>query len=238
MLRDALFQLLVYPGGVWIVGLVAFALAALALLPWPQSPYGSLPNQDLWRLWALIEASFLVALLPGLLSSVPAMSRAAAREAQIGVSGRAALWIAVLAGYRWTGATITELGPLLLGAFAALLALPAAAGWQPFGGESGLGLGSADAHLAPRDVALAYLARDLRSVLLVTLIATVFVVAPAFVWWQQLGLKVWLAFATVLVGRGLYASTVHRTLPMALRYCWLVVVPLAVLAVAGRFLVG
>lgn len=216
-----------------------FALIALALLPWPASPWAATPNQDLWRLWAFIEGSFLVALLPGLLSSLPTMHRSATREAQIGVSGRAALWFAVLVGYAWTGDDLVDLAPLLLGAVAALFALPAAAGWQPFGDESGLGSGGADAHLPSADVGLARWARDLRSVLLIALIASVFVSAPQLPWWQQLALKVWLALAVALVGRGMRGGTVHRTLGGALRYCWLLVLPLAAIALAGRtWLVG
>lgn len=213
---------------------IIFALIAISLLPWPQSPIGALPAWDVWRVWAWTEASCLAALLPGLASSLPAMSRAAVREAQIGVSGRAMLWIALLVGYRWNGTTPLELGVLLLAALVALLALPAAAGWQPFGGEGGLGLGESDAYLAPEDVPLARLARDLRGVLLALLVATLFIAAPHFSWWQQLMLKLWLAFAIVLVGRSLQSSTVRRSLPLALRFCWRLVLPLALLALAAR----
>jgi hypothetical protein len=265
-----LFQLLVYPGFLWVsfvalllisalgrsargtqairktwlalrgVGPLPHALSiilsfiVLGLLPWPASPFAPIPNQDLWRLWAFIEASFLVALLPGLMSPLPTVSRAAVREAQIGVSGRVALWIAVLVGLNWQGQSFFEIGPLLLGAFAALLALPPAAGWQPFSGESGLGIGDADAHLLPDDIGVARWARDMRSVLLIALVATTFVSAPQFGWWQQLGLKLWLALAVALIGRGLRGGAVHRTLDVALRFCWLIVLPLAAIALAGR----
>lgn len=273
-LMETLFQILVYPGLLWVITLaliliaalgrsargsqairntwralrgqgslphalsVVLSLIAIGLLPWPASPFAPIPQLDLWRIWAFTEASFLVALAPGLLSSLPAASRAAVREAQIGVSGRAVLWIALLVGFGWQGATLTELGPLLLGAFAALLALPAAARWQPFGGESGLGLGDADAHLRPEDVGIARWAHNLRSVLLITLIASVFVTAPTLPWWQQLSLKLWLALAVALVGRGLRDAAVHRTIQHALRYCWLVVLPLSVIALAGRLWMG
>ncbi|MDP9313460.1 MAG: hypothetical protein M3R24_21690 [Chloroflexota bacterium] len=217
---------------------VVLALVAIALLPWPASPFAPVPPFDLWRTWALIEGCFLVALLPGLLSSLPAVNRAAVREAQIGVSGRAVLWIALLVGFGWRGETLVELGPLLLGAAAALLALPAAARWQPFGGESGLGLGDADSHLPHADIGVARWSHDLRSVLLITLIASVFVTAPGLAWWQQLGLKVWLALAVALVGRGLKGGAVHRTIRHALRFCWLIVLPLAAVALAGRIWLG
>lgn len=214
------------------------ALITLGLLPWPATPFAPIPTADLWRLWAFTEASFLVALLPGLLSSLPAVSRSAVREAQIGVSGRAALWLAVLVGYNWAGRTLYDLGPLLLGALAALLALPAAAGWQPFSGESGLGTGDTAAHLALDEIGVARWAHDLRSVLLIALIASVFVSAPQLVWWEQIGLKVWLALAVALVGRGMRDGTVHRTLQTALRYCWMIVFPLAAIALAGRIWLG
>lgn len=265
-----LFQLLVYPGLLWVCLLtlvliaalgraargtqairktwlallghgslphalaVVLSLVAIGLLPWPASPFAPAPQFDLWRTWAIIEGSFLVALLPGLMSSLPGVNRAAVREAQIGVSGRAALWIALLVGFGWQGETLVELGPLLLGALAALLALPAAARWQPFSGESGLGLGEADAHLHHDDIGVARWSHDLRSVLLITLIASVFVTAPALSWWEQLGLKVWLALAVALVGRGLRGGAVHRTINHALRFCWLIVLPLAAIALAGR----
>lgn len=269
-----IFQVLVYPGLLWIVLLTLLLIAALGrsargtqairrtwaalrghgslahavsivlslitigLLPWPASPFAPMPNQDLWRIWALTEASFLAALLPGLLSSLPPVNRAAVREAQIGVSGRAALWIALLVGFNWSSETLLTLGPLLGGALAALLALAPAAGWQPFGGESGLGLGDANAHLPSSDIGVARWAYDVRSVLLITLIATVFVSAPQLGWWQQLALKVWLALAVALIGRGLRGGAVYRTLGSALRFCWLIVLPLAGIALAGRIWLG
>jgi hypothetical protein len=217
---------------------IVLSFVALGLLPWPASPFAPIPNPDLWRLWAFTEASFLVALLPGLISSLPAVSRAAVREAQIGVSGRAGLWIALLVGLNWQGSTLFELGPLLLGALAALLALPPAASWQPFNAESGLGLGDADAHLLPEDIGVARWARDLRSVLLIALVATTFVSAPQLIWWQQLGLKLWLAVAVALIGRGLRGGAVHRTVGIALRFCWMIVLPLAAIALAGRIWLG
>ncbi len=266
---DTLFQLLVYPGLLWVGSLalvlivalgrsargtgairktyhsllghgslphamsVVLSLIAIGLLPWPATPLAPVPQLDLWRIWAFTEASFMVALMPGLLSSLPASSRAAVREAQIGASGRATLWIALLAGFGWQGRTLAALAPLLLGAFAALLALPAAARWQPFGGESGLGLGDSDAHLRPEDIGVARWSHDLRSVLLIALIASVFVAAPTLPWWQQLALKLWLALAVALVGRGLRDAAVHRTIQHALRYCWYVVLPLAAIALVG-----
>lgn len=217
---------------------IILSFMAIALLPWPSTPDVPAPTFDLWRIWAFTEASFLAAALPGLLSSLPAMNRAAVRTAQIGVSGRAALWIALVVGLGWSGQTIYDLLSLLFGALAALLALPIAANWQPFGGESGLGLGDADAHLPAEDIGVARWAHDLRGVLLILLIATVFVQAPQLPWWQQLGLKVWLALAVALLGRGLRGGAVYRTLGSALRYCWMIVLPVAVIALAGRIWLG
>lgn len=217
---------------------IVLAFITIGLLPWPALPSIPAPAYDLWRVWAFTEASFLAALLPGLMSSLPTMNRAAVRTAQIGVSGRAALWLALVVGLGWIGEDALDLVPLLVGAVAALLALPIAANWQPFGGESGLGLGDADAHLPPNDIGVARWASDVRSVLLIVLVASVFVQAPQLVWWQQLGLKVWLALAVALIGRGLRDGAVYRTLGSALHYCWLVVVPLAVIALAGRIWLG
>lgn len=269
-----LFQLLIYPGLLWVSLLtlvliaalgrgargtqairktlralrgngslphavsVVLSLATIGLLPWPASPFAPVPAVDLWRIWAFTEASFLVALIPGLMSSLPAPNQAAVRKAQIGVSGRAALWLALFVGLGWRGETLLELSILLMGAGAALLALPVAAGWQPFGGESGLGLGDADAYLKREELGVARWAEDLRSVLLITLIASIFVTAPGLTWTQQLALKVWLALAVALVGRGLRGTIVHRTLQNSLRYCWLFVLPLAAIALAGRIWLG
>lgn len=269
-----LFQVVVYPGLLWISALatvlilalgrsargtqairrtwralrgqgslphalsIVLASIAIGLLPWPALPGIGAPNFDLWRVWAFTEASFLAAALPGALSSLPGASHAAVRGMQIGVSGRAALWIALVVGLGWSGQDVYDLLSLLFGALAALLALPIAANWQPFGGESGLGLGDADAHLPLEEIGMARWAYDLRSMLLILLIATVFVQAPQLAWWQQLGLKVWLALAVALIGRGLRGGAVYRTLGSALRYCWLVVMPIAALAVAGRILLG
>jgi len=207
------------------------ALVALALLPWPVPPGTATPSSDLWRIWALAEASFLVALLPGLVSPSPAAGRATVRVAQLGVVGRAALWAAVAVALAGRGEGWPGLLPLLLGAVAALLALPVAANWQPFGGEGGLGLGDAAAQLPAGAADLARLAADLRSALLVALLAVSFVQAPQLSWWQQLGLKLWLALAVALLGRGLRGTAVHRSVPEALRYCWLAVLPAAALAI-------
>lgn len=217
---------------------IILSFITIGLLPWPAAPALAAPAFDLWRIWAFTEASFLTATLPGLLSSLPAMNRAAVRTAQIGVSGRAALWIVLVAGLGWAGQSVLDLLALLFGALAALLALPIAANWQPFGGESGLGLGDADAHLRAEDIGVARWGHDLRSVLLILLIATIFVQAPQLPWWQQLGLKVWLALAVALIGRGLRGGSVYRTLGSALRYCWMIVLPIAALALAGRIWLG
>ncbi len=210
------------------------ALIALALLPWPVPPGVPQLSSDLWRLWALAEASFLAALLPGLVSPSPAAGRATVRAAQLGVAGRAAFWAAVavaLAGGEggWPGMV-----PLLAAAGAALIALPVAAGWQPFGAEGGLGLGDAAAQLPAAAANLARLAFDLRGALLVAAIAVWFVQAPQLVWWQQLGLKLWLALALALAGRALRGTAVHRTMPQALRYCVLIMLPVTVLAIVAR----
>lgn len=212
----------------------ALALWAIMLLPWPAPPGTPIPSSDLWRVWAIVEAGFLAALLPGLISSSPGGSRAAVRTAQLGVVGRAIVWagVAIALGSRGEGWIGTV--PLLLGATAALLALPVAANWQPFGGEGGLGLGDAAAQSPANSAELARLAADLRSALLVALLAVSFAQAPQLVWWQQLGLKLWLALALALLGRGLRGAAVHRTLPEALRYCWLTVLPVAVLAILAR----
>ena len=81
-------------GGVLGKGPVAYAAAAicvllaLARLPWPNLPWQAPAVAQPWLLWALMEASAIAAVLPGLASSAPDLSRAAVRQAQLGASGR------------------------------------------------------------------------------------------------------------------------------------------------------
>ncbi|HZG66761.1 MAG TPA: hypothetical protein VEZ12_08460, partial [Herpetosiphonaceae bacterium] len=121
------FDLLVYPGLLWLLLLVlgvgritvgpasggqavrgmaevlaghtrasavAVACVTLALLclPWPGLPGRSGWEPRPWAMWALVEVSALLLLLPGL-AGTPVASRAAVRELQIGVSARLPLWL-------------------------------------------------------------------------------------------------------------------------------------------------
>src|SRR5690349_9823529 len=68
------------------------ALGALWALPWPGLARAA---SSLWPAWALLEAAWLLPLLPPLKAGAPPVVRAGAREAQIGALGRAALWLAL-----------------------------------------------------------------------------------------------------------------------------------------------
>lgn len=130
----------------------ALALIAGAFLPWPLNPI----HWDLGHFWlaiGLLEASALMALLPGLREASPAGVRAAIREAQVGGAGRIVLWsalaIVVWAGREWTWRTLAT---HLFALGAAGVALPSVLGWgyaspaydiSPGGVETGLNQASA-----------------------------------------------------------------------------------------------
>ncbi len=261
-----MFQILLYPGVLWVGALVVLLVSALgrapqlrqlfhiiwqamhghhslphslsivssattiALLPWPSIPLVPVFNQDLWRIWALTEASFLVALLPGLASMHPTAHEAAMREAQVGVGGRVVLWVVLLTRPGRHSTDMLSVGLLLLGVCVALLALPFAANWHSSDHESYVD--------DPTLLGAAGWAHNLHSMLLIALVATFLGTAPALPWWQHLGFKVGLALAIALLSKRLHNPALHQSAEAVLRFCFLVALPLAVLVLLGRLFVA
>ncbi|GAB4209673.1 MAG: hypothetical protein OHK0022_41170 [Roseiflexaceae bacterium] len=238
--RPALPRLGGLAGAEGLAGLASLLLAGLAtaLLPWPLHPAAE------WRavgnlalLWALFEGAYLLPLLPALLDPAPLVARAAAREAQMGVAGRAVVWLATGVGL-WPEAawTLSTLVGHLLVLTAGLLAFPAAAGIGPFGPERSLGREGVEAGLDDSTAALLRFARQTRTG---ALLAALLVAAlpPAQPWGTGLGFELLpslglalIAAAFVVAGLALRqagAALPRFTLTGALRWCWTRALPLA-----------
>ncbi len=214
---------------------VLLALLALGRLPWPGLPWQERAALQPWALWGLVEASAAAAVLPAVMSQEVVASRTAVREAQLGLSGRLPIWIAL-------GATLYVHGlaerasrwpadpGLLVAALAVLLALPAAAGWPPFG-YAGLGQDRQPAvgvaAWDDQEAALARWARRLLSIFWLALAATVFVPLPPLPWWGELLMRLGLIVALASLARGSRGLFANRTLPAGLRWCWWVALPCA-----------
>jgi hypothetical protein len=131
----------------------------------------------------------------------------ATERAQVGVAGRAALWIAILAGNEASGS-------LALASGAALLALPFAAGWMTRPSTS----------IAPAQV--------LHAILLIALAASFLINVPVESWWQQIVIKLGSMALLAALGRRLITHPIAVGTPTALRICFFVAAPLAVAALA------
>ncbi len=219
------------------VGNAAYVLAvlsvllALVCLPWPAAPWQLRWSTTIWWIWALMEISVVATLLPMLIAPAPEVSRAAVREAQLGVSGRLPIWIAMVA---MIGAADTELSAAwVVALLAVVLVLPAAAGWAPFGPRSS----DLEAHLASsgcltdEELALAVWIRRLHGIFWLALVGTVFVPLPGLAWWIELQLRLVVILGLALIARGSRGLLLRRSLPAALRWCWWVGLPCAIVAV-------
>jgi hypothetical protein len=204
------------------------ALGALSALPWPGLEGGAPP---LWLAWSLLEAAWLLPLLPALLAGAPPVARAGVRQAQIGVLGRAALWLAlgVLAGL---GASwqLAALPPRLLALVSAAFALPAALGWGPFGPLPGWPGSSADAGLPERTARLGRASYGVRcaALLLATLVLALPLPLPAP---AALATIVGAAALLALAGARLRGQAPRLTLEDALRHTALRALPLGIAAI-------
>jgi hypothetical protein len=202
---------------------------ALAAMPWPLHPAG-LGAAWLWA-WAGFELAFLLPLLPPLAAGAPAVARAAIREAQLGALARAMLWAALAAALPihgdWRPATVPA---HLLALGAALLALPAAIGWGPFGSEESITPGGTQAGLPAATRALDSWARDVRAGALIA--AALVALLPTSVGPPWLGLAMICAgfVAASVALRQLTGRLPRLTLPTALRFCTVWALPLAALA--------
>ncbi len=191
MIMAGLVALLIYPGGLLAIGLsmsyrllsdrplpiqgvlrfppdligglvwasVVLVAGGLVCLPWPWHPW---PVPFGWlSAWVLLESAAWLPFLPALLAGTPHLVRAAVREAQISMLGRAILWGAVATGLTLadeiSGWSSIGHGLVLL---STLLSLPAAINWGPFGPEPSLEPQGITAGLATRSAWELTFARD------------------------------------------------------------------------------
>lgn len=220
--------------------LASMILAAigLALMPWPFHPAAGLAaiGHPL-AIWVALEGAFLAPAIAGMLSPAPLGARAAVREAQMSVAGRAVVWLALAAGL-WSGAgwSLVDLPGRLLVSLAALLALPAAIGAGPFGAERSLSAAGAEEGLDEPTARLVRFARGVRGAALLAA-AIVALVPPgaqagrslpfALPPWVLLLLIAALFLVIGLLIRQIGMALPRLTLPAALRWCWSRALPLA-----------
>lgn len=215
---------LLYTTGIVLTG------CALALLPWPLHPVQLGRGVWLWS-WALFEGAFLLPLVPGLLANTPTVVRAASREAQIGVAGRALLWLALTAGLLFPfDQQLVILPAYLLIVLAAIFAFPAATGWGPFAAETTITPGGGAYGLDAGTTSLAAAARTIRMVGL--LAASLIALLPRTVIPPLAGV---LLFVAVFVGVSVLLKRMtgqfpRQPLPELLRICWWRTLPLALAA--------
>lgn len=218
------------------VALLIGALAPLgvaAWLPWPGAPTGTTRTlSDAWLVWAVLEGSYLLALLPGLQSGSSISTRAAIREAQLGTAGRLALWlalgVAVWAGPAWT---LQSLPAHILAGLAALIAVPVAVGWGPFAPDHRATPGGPEGELSRAAMQLAEWGRALRATVLLTLVPLLTLPRlPQVHWGINTGLIGVVVLLLAMFGRALNGNSVRRPLLEGLRWCFWRALPLAVLA--------
>lgn len=198
----------------------------LALMPWPGHPAGAATS---WLgAWLLFELAFLFPILAVLPAGTPHVVRAAVREAQLGVAARGLLWAILTAGLSDPATWSPLVLPLrVLALFAALAAFLPAVGWGVFSTEQQVTPGGSGAGLPPATQTMLDIAQDVRAA---ALLAAVLVAALP----TQVG-AVWLGLVQVLAGFLVVVLLLRRfagffpRLPLraALRYCWVVVAPLA-----------
>jgi hypothetical protein len=225
-------------GAEGLAGLASLLLVALGLglAPLPLHPAAGRDSVGLLPLvWVLVEAAFLAPLIPAAATRMPLAVRAAAREGQLGIAGRAVVWVAIAAGL-WAGSALVDLPGRLLVLASGLLALPAAAGLGPFGPERSLAPDAPEEGLDGTTKALLRFTRRARAGALALLLATSAIPAGLVGAPAALGLALAL---TLLLGLALRrASRLPRlTLPAALRWCWFRALPLGLAGLAYLLLV-
>jgi hypothetical protein len=211
---------------------IVLALAGVALLPWPGLGVG--PGR-LWVSWSLLEASFLLPLVPALLSGAAMVARPAAREAQLGALGRALVWLALglSTGLDATGG-LGGVAARVLALAAVAIAMPAALGWGPFGPLPGWPGLSTAAGLPPAQQRSATLSRRVRTeALLVVAFALTLPTPINFPQRTLLAVAAGVALAAVLssLGRRFAGRWPRLALPDALGLTLLRALPLAIAAI-------
>ncbi|MCU0493607.1 MAG: hypothetical protein MUD01_18625 [Chloroflexaceae bacterium] len=223
-----------------VLALCSMLLAglALSLLPWPMHPVPPGPTSWVWA-WAALEGAFLLPLLPALFSGHAALGRAAMREAQLGGLSRALLWLALATSLLVHADWQPMMLPThVLAMLAALVGLPIALGWGPFGPERGLTPGGV---LLGLDHGLQPLVQFGRLVSRGALLATALVaLLPVAVVQPTVAL---LLLAAVFAVAGALLRLLQHTwprlpLPAALQVCWTRALPLGLAALVAMLLVG
>jgi hypothetical protein len=174
-------------------------------------------------MWALVEASALLLLLPGL-AGTPAASRAAVRELQVGVSARLPLWL--VTSLLLLPGSSPDPASLLLALLAGLFALPVAGRWGSFDSSSLSG----DVMLSEMEAALLELHGRVQTIFWLALLATVLVPLPRVDPWIELLLRGGIIIAGAGLVRAARGRFVTATMPVALRWCWWLALPCAVAA--------
>lgn len=206
---------------------------ALLTLPWPGLPGQIIWQSRPWAMWALLEASATLSILPGLMGG-PLASRAAVRELQMGISARLPLWLVISVLLLAHAGDAPDPAVLLLVLIAGLLALPVAGGWAFFDGSAMAGAGALWALLSEREAALMHLYWRVRTIFWLALLATVLVPIPRSGDWIELLLRSGVIVAGAMLVRGGRGTLVVVPLPVALRWCWWVALPCAIAAVVLR----
>ncbi len=216
-------------GGMYALSIV-LAGCGLALLPWPLHPLAPEAGVWLWA-WALFEGAFLLPLLPGLLVGTPTVVRAAGREAQIGVAGRALLWLVLAIGllFPFEGRLLTLPAYLLIIA-AATFAFPAAVGWGPFAAETTITPGGTAHGLDRHTAILAATASTIRTAALLAASLVALLPRTLVPPWAELFLLAVVFVLVSLLFRRLTGLLPRQALPDALRICWWRVLPPALTA--------
>lgn len=222
---------------------IVLAACGLALLPWPWHPA---PDMVVWLwAWGALEAAFLLPLLPALLVSSPPIVRAAMRAAQMGVLGRAMLWVGLAVGLllhtNWQLIGPDGQWPVLAHALAlltAILAFPVAIGWGPFAPETSITPAGAEDGLNGATMEFVRAAEDIRVAAL--LAASLVSLLPVGILPAPLALVLILVvFGAVSVGlKRLTGRFVRLTLPAALQLCLWRTLPLGIAAVIALGLVA
>jgi hypothetical protein len=205
-----------------LVGATTFIRLPLqpALVRWPVA---SIPLS-----WVVLEMAFLLPALPAIVSQRTLVGRAASREAQLGVAGRVAFWVAVSAGFA-AGSALADVPGRLLALVAGFMALPAAAGLGPFAAEASLAPAPDQDVFDGASQAFLPLLRHIRAGVLVLVLAAA-VIPPAWVTGPQAMIGAGSVAGIVLLAGVLLTQLVGRprlTLPAGLHWCWRRALPLA-----------
>lgn len=212
-------------------------MLAAGFLPWAASPLPNPSPSQFWTVWALLEMSYFAAVLPSLMGLSATSVRYAMRELQLAAAGRLMVWAAIVVSM-WAGAWTAQTLPAhVLAIGAALVVLPVAVGWGAFAPDTSLSPAGAEIDFSRHDAQLAQWGRAIRATVLVVTVA-VFTLPklPNVHWGMNVLVVIVTTLLIALMGRTLNGTTVRRTLPDALNWCFTRSLPITLLAVIALFL--